>query len=104
LEAVYVSVPAFAVGLEDARVVLGLPAAAALDVGAVAVGGGSSSLPAVQAEGKTLPFSVYSAHVAETESPADALLADVGAPIKFELALRHGSITLVEETLIRLRL
>jgi hypothetical protein len=103
-EAVYKGVPRLAVGFENARVVLTLPAASAFDVGAVAVSGGRSAHPAVLTKGKTLSVAMYSAHVAETGSPTDALLADVGALIQFELALRHGSITLVEETLIRLRL
>ena len=80
---------------------LALPAAAALDVGAVAVSGGRSAHPAVLAEGKALTVPMDGTDATETGQGTDTLLADVGALWEIELALRHGSITLVEETLIR---
>ena len=89
-EAVYKGVSGLALGLENSGVVLGLPAAAALDVGAIAVGGGRAALSAVQIEGETLPVSMSPADATETGLPADALVADVGALGEIELALRHG--------------
>jgi hypothetical protein len=90
LERVYIVVPRFAVGLENSRVVLSLPAAAALDVRAVAVGGSGAALPAVQAEGQALSVAMNSTDATEAGQPADALLADIGARGEFELTLRHG--------------
>ena len=79
-QAFNVSVPALALGLEDPEFSLRLPAAAALDVGAVAVGGGRAALSAVLAEGKTLSVSMNATDAAETGLSTDAFLADVGAP------------------------
>jgi len=53
-ERVYIDVPRLALGFENAGVVLALPAAAALDIHAVAMSSGRAALPAVIAEGKTL--------------------------------------------------
>ncbi len=94
-EAFNVGVPAFAVGLEKPGVVLALPAAAGLDIGAVAVGGCRAALPAVQAEGQALPCAMDTADAAETGLPTDALLADVGALEEFKRTLRHGLYTRV---------
>jgi hypothetical protein len=93
-EAVYIGVPGVAVGLDHAREVLPLPAAAAFDVRAVAVGGGRAALSAVLTEGEALSIAMDSANATEAGQPADALLADVRALEKIELTLWHGSIYL----------
>ena len=87
LETVYKRVPGLAVGLEDAGVVLGLPPAAALDVGAVAVGGVRAEPSAVLAEGEALLASVSRAAAAVALVRARPFEADEGAG--HEVALRH---------------
>ena len=78
LETVYKGVPGLAVGLEDAGVVLGLPPAAALDVGAVAVGRVGAELSAALAEGEALPIPMGTTDAAEAGLPTDPFLADLG--------------------------
>ena len=87
LERVYIVVPRFAVGLVNSRVVLSLPAAAALDVHAVAMGGGRAALPAVLAEGQALLAGVPKAKAAVTLVRAWPFEPDECAGN--EVALRH---------------
>ena len=91
-ERVYKRVPGLAVGLEDAGVVLSLPPAAALDVGAVAVGRVRAEPTAALAEGEALPIPMDATDAAEAGLPTDPFLADVGTLREIKLTSRHGSI------------
>ena len=87
-EAVYKGVPSLAVGLKGSGVVLGLPAAAALDIHAVAMRGCRAALPAVLTEGKTLLAGVSIAEAAVALVRARTFEPDECAGNK--AALRHG--------------
>jgi hypothetical protein len=98
-QAVYICVPGVAVGLENSRLVLRNPAAAALNGRAVAVRGRCAELLAVEAEGEALPGRVPRAAAAVTLVRARPFEADVGAGN--EVALRHGLYLPLKEALTR---